>query len=51
MKRKIAVAIFLVLLVMGALAGVKVLQIGQLMAAGKSFTQPPESISSAVVRQ
>ena len=51
MKRKIAGAILLVLLVLGSLAGVKVLQIGQLMAAGKSFTQPPESISSAVVRQ
>jgi len=51
MKRKIAAAIFLVLLVMGSLAGVKVLQIGQLMAAGKSFTQPPESISSTEVRQ
>jgi membrane fusion protein (multidrug efflux system) len=51
MKSKIGVAILLVLLVVGALAGVKVLQIGQLMAAGKSFTQPPESISSAEVRQ
>jgi membrane fusion protein, multidrug efflux system len=51
MKRKIALAIILVLLVVGGLAGVKALQIRQLMAAGKSFTQPPETVSSAVVHE
>jgi membrane fusion protein (multidrug efflux system) len=49
MKRKIAVAIFIVLLVLGGLAGVKFLQIRTLMASGKGFVPPPESVSSAVV--
>jgi membrane fusion protein, multidrug efflux system len=51
MARKLAVAILLVLVVIGAVAGVKVMQIKTLMAAGKSFTPPPETISSAVVKQ
>ncbi|HWW01608.1 MAG TPA: efflux RND transporter periplasmic adaptor subunit [Candidatus Acidoferrum sp.] len=51
MKRKTALAILLVLLVVGALAGIKTLQIRKLMAAGKSFSQPPETVSSFVVRE
>ena len=50
MKRNIATAIFIVLLVLGGLAGVKTLQFRQLMAAAQSFAQPPASVSSAVVR-
>ena len=39
-------------LVLGGLAGVKALQFKKLMAyGGKSFAQPPESVSSAVVRR
>ena len=51
MKSKIAVAIVVVLLVLGGLAGVKYLQIKTLMAASKAFAAPPESVSSAVVRE
>ena len=38
-------------MVLGGLAGVKTLQIKKLMAAGKSFAPPPESVSAAVVRE
>jgi len=51
MKLKITLAIFLVLLVVGGVAGVKVLQIQKLIAAGKSFVTPPETVSSFVVRE
>jgi membrane fusion protein (multidrug efflux system) len=51
MKLKITLAIFVVLLVVGGLAGVKVLQIQKLIAAGKSFAPPPETVSSFVVRE
>lgn len=50
MKRRIVAAIFIVLLVLGALAGVKALQIKKLRAVGKSFAPPPETVSSAVAR-
>jgi membrane fusion protein (multidrug efflux system) len=51
MKTKIAIAVFIVLLVFGALAGIKTLQIKTLMEGGKAAIQPPESVSSAVVRE
>jgi membrane fusion protein (multidrug efflux system) len=51
MKVKVGIAIVLVLGAIGVLGGVKFLQIQTLMAAGKSFTQPPESVSSAIVRE
>jgi membrane fusion protein, multidrug efflux system len=51
MKLKITFAVVLVLLVIGAAGGVKFLQIRKLMAAGKAFTQPPETISTAVVHE
>jgi membrane fusion protein, multidrug efflux system len=51
MIRKISIAVFIVLLVLGGLAGVKALQFKKLMAQGKSFVQPPECVSSAVVRE
>jgi membrane fusion protein, multidrug efflux system len=51
MKRKIAIAIFIVLLIVGGLAGVKVLELRKLIAAGKSAVQPPESVSSTVARE
>jgi membrane fusion protein (multidrug efflux system) len=50
MKRKIAIAIFVVLLVFGGLAGVKTLQIRKLIAAGQAYAPPPESVSAAPVR-
>lgn len=47
MARKIGIAIFIVLLVGGGIAGVKALQVRKLMEAGKSFAQPPETVSAA----
>jgi membrane fusion protein (multidrug efflux system) len=44
-------AVFVVLVIVGALAGVKTLQIRKLMADGKSFASPPESVSSAEARE
>lgn len=51
MIRKFAIAIAIVLVVVGALAGVKTLQIRKLIANGKSFTVPPETVSTAVARE
>jgi len=51
MKVKLGIAIVIVLGALGVLGGIKLLQIQTLMAAGKSFTQPPETVSSAVVRE
>jgi membrane fusion protein, multidrug efflux system len=51
MIRKISIAVLLVLLVLGGLAGVKALQFRKLMAGAKTFAAPPESISSAPVRE
>jgi membrane fusion protein (multidrug efflux system) len=51
MIRKILMAVFVVLLVVGALAGVKTMQIRKLMADGKKYAAPPESVSSAVARE
>jgi membrane fusion protein (multidrug efflux system) len=51
MIRKISLAVFVVLLVLGGLAGVKALQIKKLMDSGKSYAEPPESVSSVVVRE
>lgn len=51
MKLKITLAMVLVLLVVGGLAGVKVLQIRKLVAAGQAYAPPPETVSSFVVRE
>jgi len=51
MIRKISIAVFIVLLALGGLAGVKALQFKRLIAAGKSFAPPPESVSAAVARE
>jgi membrane fusion protein (multidrug efflux system) len=51
MIRKLFIAVFIVLLVCGALAGVKALQIKKLMASSKDFASPPECVSSAVVQE
>src|SRR5262245_11632569 len=51
MKTKIAVAILVLLVVVGALGGVKGLQIQKLLAAAKKFVTPPETVSSAVVKE
>jgi membrane fusion protein (multidrug efflux system) len=55
MIRKLAlpltIAIVLVLLVVGNLAGIKVLQIRQLIAMKETAAPPPESVSTAVVTE
>jgi membrane fusion protein (multidrug efflux system) len=51
MRVRVGIAIAIVLGALVCLGGIKFLQIETLMAAGKSFTQPPESVSSAVVRE
>ncbi len=49
-KSKLWIAVVLgLLVVIGALAGVKAMQIGTMINAGKSFTVPPESVTSAKV--
>jgi membrane fusion protein (multidrug efflux system) len=50
MKRKLLIAIVLVVVISGALAAVKVLQIRKLATAGKAFVPPPEFVSSATAR-
>ncbi len=51
MKSKVVAAIVIVLVVLGALAGVKVMQIKTLIAAGKAFVPPPETVSSFAARE
>ena len=51
MKRNVVIAVALVLLVVGALAGVKSLQIRKLIEAGKKYVPPPETVSSAVAHE
>ncbi|HWX19738.1 MAG TPA: efflux RND transporter periplasmic adaptor subunit [Candidatus Binatia bacterium] len=51
MKVKITIAVCIVLLAVVGLAGVKMMQFKALMAAGKSFAPPPESVSSFVARE
>jgi membrane fusion protein (multidrug efflux system) len=51
MARKITISVLIVLVILGALAGVKALQVRKLMEIGKSFALPPESVSSFVARE
>ncbi|MBC8097269.1 MAG: efflux RND transporter periplasmic adaptor subunit, partial [Akkermansiaceae bacterium] len=51
MKRKIFGAIVVVVVIFGGLAGIKTLQIQSLIAAGKAFVPPPESVSTAIARE
>ena len=51
MKRKILFAILLVLLIFGTLAGIKVFQIRKLIATGKAFIPPAETVSVAVAHE
>ncbi len=50
MIKKILITVFGLLLVLGALGGIKALQIGTLIAADKSMTPPPEAVTTAEVR-
>ena len=51
MKAKIALAVFIVLLVVGGLAGIKALQVRKLVATAHVGGPPPETVSSALVRE
>ena len=51
MKSKVAIAVVLVLVIAASLAGVKTLQIKTLIAAGKSFAQAPETVSSVIAHE
>ena len=51
MTRKMILAVVIVLLIAGGLAGIKALQIKALMKAGAAFAQPPEAVASATVRE
>ena len=48
MKRNIFIAVGIVVAVFVVLAGVKALQIGKMISFGKTFVQPPDTVSSAV---
>jgi len=50
MIKKIAFTCLGLLLVLGAIAGVKALQIRALIASGKSMVPPPDAVTTAVVR-
>jgi len=49
--KKIIIGIAIILLVVAGLGGTKMLQIKTLIASAKSFSQPPETVSSTVVRE
>jgi membrane fusion protein, multidrug efflux system len=51
MIRKFAVAILILLVVVGALVGIKMTQIRALIAGAKAYAPPPEAVSAFVARQ
>jgi membrane fusion protein (multidrug efflux system) len=51
MKYKIALAVVIVVSVVGAAGGIKALQIKKMIAAGESFVEPPESVATVVARE
>jgi membrane fusion protein, multidrug efflux system len=51
MLKRIIIAIVIVLVVGGALVAIKTLQFKKMIAGAASFQQPPESVSTATVRQ
>jgi len=50
MKKTIALTIMGLLVMLGALGGIKGLQIGKMIAQGKQFVPPPETVTTAVVK-
>lgn len=51
MKKRITIAFLGLIVVIGILAGIKVLQIRRMMAQGEHFLPPPETITTAEVRK
>lgn len=49
--KKFIIGIAIILLVIAGLGGTKMLQFKTLLAAAKTFSQPPETVSSTVVRE
>ncbi|HIJ88160.1 MAG TPA: efflux RND transporter periplasmic adaptor subunit [Desulfuromonadales bacterium] len=49
MKKRIIFAVFGVLLIVAVLAGIKTLQIRSMIAGGKKFVPPPETVTTALV--
>jgi membrane fusion protein (multidrug efflux system) len=50
MIKKIAITAVILLVILGTLGGIKGLQIGKMVAQGKQFVPPPETVTTAVVR-
>ena len=50
MKKKIGFTILGLLIMLGALGGIKGLQIGKMIAQGKQFVPPPETVTTADVQ-
>ena len=50
MKKKVFFAVLLVVLIFGGLAAVKVLQIKSMIAAGKAFVPPPDTVTMATAQ-
>ncbi|WCJ58978.1 efflux RND transporter periplasmic adaptor subunit [Fontisphaera persica] len=50
-KRNLILSGLLLLLVAGALGGIKALQIGRLIAAGQAFVPPPIAVATVVARE
>ena len=47
MKKKIFLAIIGLIVLVGAIGGIKVLQIGKMVSRGKNFAPPPETVTTA----
>lgn len=50
MKKRIALVVFGILLLVGGLAGIKALQIGKMIDQGKQYVPPPETVTTYQVQ-
>jgi len=50
MVKRIVIAVFILVIVVGALVGIKALQIGAMVEAGKQAAPPPEAVSTSTVQ-
>ena len=51
MKKQIVLTIVGLIVLVGALVGIKGLQIGDMLAQGKTYVPPPEVVTSTAVKQ
>jgi len=49
MKKAIILTVFVLIIVVGVLGGIKGLQIQQMIARGKQYVPPPETVTTVVV--